>query len=193
MIYDNEITVEVDLDILELKNILTKNNFIIKEEYDVNDIYMFDKKCEVTSDYLEILKHCILIRNVIKETKNIKEIVYKYKEYNEKKEIIKQGKVSCYIENIKDAKTLFEILGYSKLIEIHDHLMVYTNGKIEFAVQLVNDKHIYIEIEEENNLKYGYRNLEEIKKEFNKYNIPIKNNDYFVKKAEIKLSESLNN
>ena len=30
MIYDNEITVEVDLDILELKSILTKNNFIIK-------------------------------------------------------------------------------------------------------------------------------------------------------------------
>jgi len=74
-------------------------------------------------------------------------------------------------------------------MEINDHIIIYANDITELAVQLVNN-HIYIEIEEYSRLHDKiYKNIDEIKKEFLKYNIPIKNNNYFVKKAEIELRE----
>jgi len=190
MIFENEITVEVDLSIEELKKKLKENNFVINEEYDVIDVYMV-KDEDVNDTCLEILKKCILIRNIITKKENIKRITYKYKEYNEKEEIIKQGKINCGIDSIDNAISLFEAIGYKKLIKINDHLIVYSNDNTELVVQLVNNKHIYIEMEE--NCEYidkKYNDIEEMINDFNKYNIPIKNNNYFVKKAEIELIES---
>ena len=67
MKFEKEITVEVDLSYSDLKKILTQNNFIIKEEYEINDIYMLDGKYEISSDYLDTLKHCVLLRNIIEK------------------------------------------------------------------------------------------------------------------------------
>lgn len=190
IIYENEITVEVNTDIETLNKILKENKFIIKEKYDLIDIYMV-KDENVNDTNLEILKKCILIRNIITEKENIKRITYKYKEYNDKEEIIKQGKINCGIDSIENAISLFKAIGYKELIKINDHLIVYANENTEFVVQLVNDKHIYIEMEEEcQHIDRIYNNIEEMINDFNKYNIPIKDNNYFVKKAEIELIES---
>ena len=56
---------------------------------------------------------------------------------------------------------------------------------VEFAVEFVNDKHIYIEIEQNNK----YLSIDEMKAVFSKYNIPVKGKDFFVKKALIELKE----
>lgn len=189
IIYENEITVEVNTDIETLNKILKENRFTIKEEYDLIDIYMVKDDNENDTN-LEILKKCILIRNIITEEENIKRITYKYKEYNDKEEIIKQGKINCGIDSIENALSLFKVIGYKELIKINDHLIVYANENTEFVVQLVNDKHIYIEMEEEcQHIDRIYNNIEEMINDFNKYNIPIKDNNYFVKKAEIELIE----
>jgi len=193
VVYENEITVEVDTSLENLKEILKENDFTIKEEYDLIDIYMV-KNDRLSDNHLETLKNCLLIRNIITDNKNIKTITYKYKEYNDLKEIIKQGKVDCYIESIEEGKKLLEVIGYNKLMEIKDHLIVYANNKTEFAVQLVNNKHIYIEMEEKcNHINRSYTSVEEMINDLKQYNIPIKNDDYFVKKAEIELIEINNN
>lgn len=193
VVYENEITVEVDTSLENLKEILKENDFTIKEEYDLIDIYMV-KNDGLSDNHLETLKNCLLIRNIITDNKNIKTITYKYKEYNDLKEIIKQGKVDCYIESIEEGKKLLEVIGYNKLMEIKDHLIVYANNKTEFAVQLVNNKHIYIEMEEKcNHINRSYTSVEEMINDLKQYNIPIKNDDYFVKKAEIELIEINNN
>ena len=56
MVYENEITVEVDCSIEELKNILATNNFKIEEEYDLIDYYLI-KKAE-GKHYYESLTAC---------------------------------------------------------------------------------------------------------------------------------------
>ena len=85
-------------------------------------------------------------------------------------------------------KKVLEMINYEEFIKIFDHLTVYVNDEDYLVVQEVNNKHIYIEIEQEsNNIKYN--SVEDMKNVFNKYNIPIKNNDYFVKKAEIEINE----
>ena len=73
-----------------------------------------------------------VIRNIIEEDKNTKKITYRYKEYNEQKEIIKQGKVDCNIASIEEAKQLLETIDYQEFIKLYDHLIVYTNDAAEY-------------------------------------------------------------
>lgn len=192
MKFEKEITVEVDVTLNELKLFLENKDFKIKEEYDLNDIYMINKNDKVCNNYLELLKKCVLIRNIIEEKTNKKKLTYKYKEYDSNQDIIRQGKIDCCIDSIEKAKELFEALNFEELISIRDHMLVYSNGIDEFVVQSVNNKHIYIEIEEKcNYIEKFYQTIDEMKEVIKKYNIPIKDENYFVKKAEIELKETL--
>ncbi len=189
MVYENEVTVEVNISLEELVKLIEKNNFKLKEVYDLNDIYLIDSKNK-SDNYLDMLGKCVLIRHIIEENKDTKMLTYKYKEYNDKQEITKQGKVKVNVDDIDKSKELFERLGFETLIKINDHLLVYANDEDEFVIQCVNDKHIYIEIEDEcNYIDKKYNSIDEMKNVFNKYNIPIINNNYFVKKALIELEE----
>jgi len=194
MKFENEITVEIDIEFEKLESILKENNFKVIEIYDLKDVYLLNKNFHKRDDYLDILNNCVLVRHIIEENKDTKYITYKYKEYNDQKEIIKQGKINCSINSIDEAKQLLEALNYEEIIKIYDHSIVYSNGIDELVVQMVNNKHIYIEIEDKcYNINRKYKNVDEMKEVISKYNIPIKNNNYFVKKAEIEMLESFKN
>ena len=191
MKYENEITVEVNISLDDLIKILEENGFKLKEEYDLNDIYLINKNNkDNNNDYLSLLNNCVLIRHIIQKDKENKMLTYKHKEYNEKKEIIKQSKVTVKIDDIENSKLLFESLNFEELIRINDHMLVYATDNDELAIQNVNNKHIYIEIEDKcNYANKFYNSIEEMKKVITDNSIPIKNDDYFVKKAEIELHE----
>ena len=61
MKFENEITVEVDTDLDNLIKLLEKNEFTLKEEYDLKDIYMINKN-DKENDFLSMLNKCVLIR-----------------------------------------------------------------------------------------------------------------------------------
>ncbi len=192
MNYENEITVEVNTTLEDLISILENNGFKLKESYDLNDIYLINK-VDKKGDYLSMLNKCVLIRHIIEENKETKMLTYKYKEYNENKEITKQGKVKVKVDDIDNSRLLFEKLGFQELIRINDHMLVYATDKDELVIQNVNGKHIYIEIEDKcNYADRFYNSIDEMKKVITDNNIPIKNNDFFVKKAEIELQETYN-
>ena len=190
MNYENEITVEIDTTLENLISILENRGFKLKKVYDLNDIYLInklDKKC----DYLSMLNNCVLIRHIIEENKETKMLTYKYKEYNENKEITKQGKVNVKIDDIDNSKLLFEKLNFEELIKIKDHMLVYATDKDELVIQNVNGKHIYIEIEDKcNYADRFYNSIDEMKAVIIDNTIPIKDNNFFVKKAEIELQET---
>ena len=187
---DNEITVEIDTNLENLEKILKENNFKINEIYDIYDIYFVNKDIDIKDNFLEILNKCILIRDIVETDHELKLITYKFKEYNNKNEIVSQKKFNCKIESISEAVDLLKALNYKELIKINNHQIVYSNGEDEMVVQMVNNKHIYIEIEQKcNYAKKYYQNIEEMKDVIKRYNIPIKNNDFFMKKAEIELKE----
>ena len=84
-------------------------------------------------------------------------------------------------------------IGYEKLFDIHDKCIVFTNDKIELVVQLVNDKYIFIEMESEPQyINRKYENVEELKDDICSYNLSIDKSNFFVKKAELILNETLN-
>ena len=183
MNYENEITVEVDTTLENVVSILESKGFELKEKYDLNDIYLINKN-DKQGDYLSMLNRCILIRDIIEEDKETKMLTYKYKEYNENKEITKQGKIKVKIDDIENSKLLFEKLNFEELIRIYDHMMVYATDKDELVIQDVNNKHIYIEIEDKcNYANRFYNSIDEMKDVITNNNIPIKGNNFFVKKS----------
>ena len=186
---EKEITVEIDVSLNDLIKLLEDNNFKLIEKYDLNDIYMIHKDIH-EEDPLSLLNKCILIRDIIEETEETKMLTYKYKEYNDKKEITTQSKIKVIIDYVDKTKLLFEKLDFKELIRIYDHLYVYANDTDEVVIQDVNNKHLYMEIEDEcHHANKTYKSIDEMKEVITIYNIPIKNNDYFVKKAEIELKE----
>lgn len=194
MQFEKEITVEINTTIDNLRDILKKNKFVLKQEYDVNDIYMVKNDTNLHDNGLNVLNNCVLIRNIITDKKDIKCFTYKYKDYDKEGNITKNGKINCYISSIDEAKNLLDVLGYKELLKIEDHIMVYANDVDEFCIQMVNNKHIYIEIEENCEfINKKYNDIDDMISSFNKYNIPIKRNDYFAKKAFIEFNEIYNN
>ena len=188
---ENEITVEVNTSYEDLDKILKEKGFKIVEEYTVDDIYMLNKNIDISKlNKLEILSKCVLIRNI---TPNYKYLTYKYKVYDEFENIIEQCKYDCPIEDTNKAIKFMEAINYKKIFNLFDKLIVYANDKIELAVQLV-DNHIYIEVEDKcKNIGVKYDSVDSMIKELDSYDLPYEKNNYFVKKAEIKLSEVMEN
>lgn len=190
MNYENEITVKVNTTYDKLHDILLKNNFIIKEEYTVKDTYMINKEINITKlNDLEVLKQCILVRDVVDIEKSL---VYKNKEYDSEGNIIKQSKIKCPILDIDKGIKFMEEINYIKLFNIIDKCIVYVNNDNELVVELVNDKYVFIELE--SNPEYinkKYTCYLDMINELNSYNLPIDKTNYFVKKAVLVLNDTV--
>lgn len=185
---DNEITVLVKTDYETLQKELYEKDFKIEEEYLVNDVYMLDERVDISNmSYLDILKNCILVRDIVGFEK---QLLYKYKKYDNNGDILEQGKVKCPIEDINKAIKFMEKIHYKKIFTISDKCIVYVNGKNKLVVELVNDKYICIEMESNEN---DNKSIDDLKKYLLGYNLSIDDTNFFVKKAEIELEETLKN
>ena len=187
---ETEITVLVKVDYNTLKKELEKNGFQLIEEYELKDDYMISSDINLTNlSKLEILQKCIFVRDIVSIKK---ELLYKYKKFAPNGDIIEQGKVECPVTDINKAIKFMKSINYKKLFKIYDKCVVFANEESELIVQLVNDKYIFIEMESEcEHINRKYNSIEELKEDLNKYNLPIDNSNYFVKKAELILAETL--
>ncbi len=188
---ENEITVLVTSTFEELHNKLINYGFRVKDKYIAKDAYMINKDIDITKlSTLEILKHCAIVREI---TGIKKVLLYKHKKYDEKGNITFNAKTECPIEDINKAIEFMKAINYQVLIEISDQCTEYANNEIELIVQNVNDKYLFFEAEDK--LRYTnkkFKSIDEIKETINKYDLPFKKDNYFVKKAEIILNEKLN-
>ena len=187
---ETEITVLVKVDYNTLKKELEKSDFQLIEEYELKDDYMISNDVNLTNlSKLEILQKCILVRDIVGIKK---ELLYKYKKYAPNGDIIEQGKVECSVTDINKAIEFMKSINYKKLFKIYDKCVVFANEETELTVQLVNDKYIFIEMESEcEHINRKYNSIDELKEDLNKYNLSIDNSNYFVKKAELILAETL--
>lgn len=192
MMMEKEISVSVTTDYNSLDKILLNNGFNIKEEYLVNDVYMINENLDLKKlSNLEILSNTVIVRYI---ENIVKELLYKYKKYDEDGSIIEQGKVCCPVLNIEQAILFMESIHYKKLFNIMDKCIVYANDDIDLIVQIVNDKYIMIEMEDKQEFSgKNYEDINLMKKDLLKYNLPIDTSNFFVKKAEIVLKEVLKN
>lgn len=186
-----EITVLVNDNYKNLHQKLLEKGFTIKEEYQINDDYLAEDSIDLSSiDKLSILKGCVLVRDVVNVEKSL---LYKYKKIGKSGEILEQGKVKCPISDVNKAMDFMQAINYKRIFTIHDKCIVYSNEKTEIVVQIVNDKYIFIEMEDEAHyIDKKYNNVEEMIKELDSYDLPYEKNNYYVKKAEIILDDIIN-
>lgn len=180
---EQEITVLVNTKYLELQKRLMNAGFRIKDSYEMIDQYMINKDIDITNmDNLDILKHCILVRNIIGIEQ---ELLYKHKKYAPNGDILEEYKTKCLVMDSESAIEFMRAINYEILFTINDLNIIYTNGKTELAIQYVNNKHIFIEME----ANEYFNSIESMKEELDSYNLPYDQSDYFAKKAVITLEE----
>lgn len=188
---EKEITVFVTSSFDELHNKLIDNGFEIKDRYVTNDIYMINKDVDINKlTTLEILKQCVIVREI---TGIKKELVYKKKEYDEEGNITFSGKIECLVKDLDKALEFMRAINYQELIQISDQCTEYGNDDIELIVQQVNNKYLLFEVEDKcRYINKTFSSIDEMKNTINKYDLPFKKDNYFVKKAELILNEKLN-
>ena len=175
---ENEITVKINTSKEDLINFLNNNNYKKIDSYIVDDIYYVKSDIDLDLNPLDIFKKCILVRS-ISDKKHY--LLYKYKEYDENENIINQGKSKVEVVNREDAKVFLETAGYKELIKVVDYIDVYEKDGLEINVEEVNNKYLFIEIEE--NKKYN--SVEKLIQALENTNIDYDKSNYFVKKAKI--------
>lgn len=187
---EKEITVLITCSYEELHRKLIDKGFEIKKECVVEDEYMINKDIDINLlPKLEVLQKCILVREMI----GIKKLLlYKAKKYAANGDILEEGKVSCPIMDTSKATDFMKAINYKTLFKIYDKNIVYANETTELTVQLVNDKYIFIEMEDEcRHINRKYNSIEEMKIDLGSYDLPYSKDSYFVKKALIMLEEIL--
>ena len=196
----NEITVSINCSLQEIYNLLENKEFSIVDKYNMEDIYYIQKDIDIKKQAIEqILKNYVLIRKVTQfipdnfvDSYNVNKLIFKSREIASDGSIIRQDKKDCIIKYIYEGIEFIEALGYKELMTIKEKAIVYGKDDLQLVIKDVENSENLIEIEtKENNKKLD--TIDKLKNIVRELQIPIKANNYFVKKAEIELKKLINN
>jgi hypothetical protein len=120
----------------------------------------------------------------------VRNLVNKKKDFNPQGEILGEYDTKCIVDNIDDTYRFMQSIGYKELFRITDTCLVYTNGISELIIQLVNDKYIFIEMEDNcKRIDKTYDTVQEMIDEFDSYSLDYDRSSYFVQKALVVYNE----
>ena len=110
---ENEVTVRVVCSNDELINYLKKQGFKSGREFSLDDYYYIPSSLNIDNmSSREILSKAIILRYIVDDGKIVQKITYKIKNIAENGDIISQRAINCDVQNIEDAKKVFEALDY---------------------------------------------------------------------------------
>lgn len=149
-----EVTTRVNNTLEEIDNILTNQEFKIIRTSRIEDKYLKNKDIKVNkSNILDVLKKCVLIRYLcVNKSDVFKKITYKNKVY-QNDVVISEEKININIDDINEARKLFEAINFELLTEVNYDAIVYSNGEIELCFQNVENLGILLEYENVNDFE----------------------------------------
>lgn len=186
---ENEITIKVACSNDELIKHLINKGFNEGRKFTLDDYYLIPKDINMNQlSTREILAKAIIIRYIVNDGEIIQKITFKKKNINSDGEIISQKATNCDVLDYKSALDLFYELGYHQIMNIKESDVIYFKDELELAVKFIENGNTLIEIETNENFK----TVDKLKKLLKELEIPIENDNYFVKKAEDELNKLLN-
>lgn len=186
----NEITVKIMCTKKQLIEILKDRGFKSGRKFSLDDYYFVPNNIDIDRlSSREILSKSIIIRYIIDDGKIVQKITFKRKHIDEAGNILSQDSINCDIQNIEDAKKLFNAIGYIEIMNIKENDIIYYKDNFELALKFIDNGDLLIEIETEENTEWD--TTDKIKEIINKIELPIEKNNYFVKKAENELNKKL--
>ncbi len=184
----NEITVKITCPLQELHRILEFKGFKIIDKFTMDDKFMILKTTNLKEENSrDILAKAILIRDIIgnMEKRKTKKITFKNKQFDSQGNIVFQNSINCDITNIEDAISIFQAIGYFQVMEIVENDIVYEKDGFQLAIKDIKNGAKLIEIETDEK----YDTIDKLKMKLKEIKIPVDENDYFVKKAELELDK----
>lgn len=186
---ENEITIKVACSNDELIKHLINKGFNEGRKFTIDDYYLIPKDINMNQlSTREILAKAIIIRYIVDDGEIIQKITFKKKNINSDGEIISQKATNCDVLDYKSALDLFYELGYHQIMNIKESDVIYFKDELELAIKFIENGNTLIEIETNEN----FETVDKLKKLVKELEIPIENNNYFVKKAEDALNKLLN-
>ncbi len=145
-----EVTLKIKDDLDKCKEILINKGYNIVKHSQIDDIYMTQKKQEITLENIdEILKKCVLLRYLNENDNIYKKITYKKKEYDSQNNILSEKKINISCEDLDKAKQLFIELEFEELVRVKYKALVFEKDKIQYALQEVEGLGLLLECESE--------------------------------------------
>lgn len=186
---ENEITIKVVCSNDELIKHLINKGFNEGRKFTLDDYYLIPKDINMNQlSTRDILTKAIIIRYIVDDGEIIQKITFKKKNINSDGEIISQKATNCDVLDYKSALDLFYELGYHQIMNIKESDVIYFKDELELAVKFIENGNTLIEIETNENFK----TVDKLKNLLKELEIPIENDNYFVKKAEDELNKLLN-
>lgn len=188
----NEITVRVKGDLNEFYKNIEEKGFEVTDRFKLDDTFLVPESLDLESmSTRDILSNAIIVRIVERGNgKLVKNITYKRKIFDENGNILSQSKVECDVLDVEDAKKLLTAIGYKEIMRIKESDIAFGMNGFSFAVKDIENGAKLIEAEADSNIE-EMNTLDKIKAMFDKYEIPIYKDNYFVKKAELELNKIL--
>ena len=185
---ENEITIRILCSKEELIKHLEEKGLKKGRKFRLDDHYLIPKTLKIEElTVREILSKAVIIRVIDNDGEIVNKITFKKKNINEKGEIVSQTATSCEVIDYTEAIRLFEELGYYEIMNIIEDDIIYYNDKIELAIKDIYNGDLLIETETNNNIK----TIEGLKEIIESLEILFEKDNYFVKKAEERLGETL--
>ena len=188
----NEITVRVKGDLESFYKTIKEKGFKIEDKFKMDDTFFVPETLDLERmTTREILSKAVIVRTVERESgRLVKNITYKKKVFDDAGNITFQSKVECDVLEIEDAKRLLSVIGFKEIMRIKESDIAFEKDGFSFAVKDIENGEKLIESEANPDIE-EMNTLDKIKVMFDKYEIPIYKDDYFVKKAELELNKIL--
>ncbi len=149
---ETEITVELLQGVETVKDLLKQKGFVITRDCLMEDWYFSrnDNSALNSFTYKELMKNSFLIRRL--SNPSLCQLIYKNKDVDEKGNVVAEEKVITKLDNAESAIRAMSLAGLTLWCEIKQNMFIFTNGKIEFALQEVVGGKAYIEYEEDSSV-----------------------------------------
>lgn len=188
----NEITVRVKGDLNEFYKNIEEKGFKVVDKFKLDDTFFVLENLDLENmTAREILTNAVIVRIVERDGgRLVKNITYKKKVFDDAGNILSQSKVECDVLNEEDAKKLLSAIGFKEIMRIKESDITFEKDGFRFSVKDIENGEKLIESEANPDIE-KIDTLDKIKVMFDKYEIPIYKDNYFVKKAELELNKIL--
>ena len=132
----------------EVKKSALEKGFVFSESYNNYDTYFSTVSEEElkTVAYKKLLDNSVIVRNIVGDNCDIKNIVYKKKTLDEQGNVIEEIKTKLKIDDIQKAKLIFNSLGLTCWCDFVNQNNEYKKGEIVLNIQHQHQKDILIYI-----------------------------------------------
>lgn len=186
----NEITVKIKGSLEEFQKYLEEKEYAKQYSFSLEDTFFVPVNLDIENlSVREILANAVLTRYITRDGKTSGRLTFKKKDINEAGEILSQEAINCEVKDIQEAKKFLEAIGYKEIMTIKENDVAYEKDGFSLETKDIIDGDVLIEIETCEDERYN--TIEKIKEKIDEEKIPIYKDNFFVKKAEVRLSKIL--